>query len=183
MAPSGPSRLRFACAISRVLCVGFLPRRERELPRVLLTLGIVGLLSAANGSHAASPSFVYCLRQNGLKIFAGRPEPDGTLTFGLSVWSPRGQNISVFGTAHRHGHTWQYVDNLEAATAAQRCRLDIERATDGSLRAEADPAATCQRHGGVNAEIGTVLFPSAAYEGMVTTELDNPEAFQRAGRC
>jgi hypothetical protein len=142
------------------------------------------LLSAAGGSDAArSPSFVYCLRQNGLKIFAGRPEANGTLTFGLSVWSPAGQNISVFGTAHRYGHTWQYVDNVQAATAAQRCRLEIERGADGSLRAEADPAATCQRHGGVNAEIGTALFPSAAYEGVVTTELDDPEAFQHAGRC
>jgi hypothetical protein len=105
------------------------------------------------------------------------------LKFGISVWSPAGQNISVFGVAARHGTGWQYTDSLQASTAAERCRLDIMRGADRALRVAADPDATCQNYGGVNAEIGTVQFPPTAYEGAVTTELDDPEAFQKAGKC
>jgi hypothetical protein len=166
-----------------VLCAGFRQSHKRRLAQGVWALAAAGLLFAASAWSAASPGFVYCLKQDGLKIFAGTPNDDGSLRFGLSVWSPSGQNISVFGTAQRHGREWQYVENLQATTAAQRCRLEIERGMDGSLRVQADPTATCQSHGGVNAEIGKVQFPSAAYEGAVTTELDDPEAFQKAGRC
>jgi hypothetical protein len=149
----------------------------------MFALIAAGMLFAVGAWSTTLPGFVYCLRQEGLKIFAGRPNPDGSLLFGISVWSSSGQNISVFGTAQRLGRKWQYVDNLQATITAQRCRLEIERGTDGSLRVSTDPTATCQSHGGVNAEIGTVLFPNTAYEGAVTTELDSPEAFQKAGRC
>jgi hypothetical protein len=146
-------------------------------------LVVAGMLFAVGAWGAPLPGFVYCLREEGLKIFAGRPNSDGSLLFGLSVWSPSGQNISVFGTAQRLGREWQYIDNLQEVTAAQRCRLEIRRGMDGSLSVSTDPTATCQSHGGVNAEIGTVQFPNTAYEGAVTTELDGPEAFQKAGRC
>jgi hypothetical protein len=164
-------------------CAGF-PRRHRPAPwRVLLALGMSAVLFAAREPTAASQSFVYCLKQDGLKVFAGREESDGNLLFGLSVWSPAGQNISLFGTAHREGQGWQFVEDPQAATAELRCRLDIVRGGDDSLHVKADPDANCQSHGGVNAEIGTVQFPSSAYEGAVTTELDDPEAFQKAGKC
>jgi hypothetical protein len=106
-------------------------------------------------------------------VIAGREATGGNLAFGLSALSPAGQNISLFGVAARRG----------TGTSAERCRLDIMRVADRALRVVADADATCQSHGGVNAEIGTVLFPPAAYEGIVMTELDDPEAFQKAGRC
>jgi hypothetical protein len=154
-----------------------------------LWLGVLGfalaglLLSPAATAPAARASFVYCLNRDGAKVFAGREAADGGLAFGVSVWSPAGQNISIFGVAGRRGNGWEYTEDLQAATPAERCRLDITRATDRSLRVVADPTATCQSHGGVDAEIGTVLFPPSAYEGIVTTELDDPETFQRAGKC
>jgi len=165
--------------------VGFPQRVERSRLRILIGLSIAGLPLAAAlaGGVTVEPSFIYCLDHDGAKIFAGREKRDGSLTFGISVWSPAGQNISVFGTAKRHGTGWQYIENIQARTAAERCRLEIFHSADGSLRVKADPNATCRSHGGVNAEIGTVQFPHTAYEGTVTTELDDPEAFQKAGKC
>jgi hypothetical protein len=161
----------------------FLPSNKRPW-LVLPALGVAGLLLNPCATARPEPlSFVYCLNQEGAKVFAGREATDGSLAFGLSVWSPAGQNISVFGTAARRGSGWQYTENLQASTAAERCRLDIMRVADRTLRVVADPDATCQSYGGVNAEIGTVIFPPSAYEGIVTTELDDPEAFQKAGRC
>jgi hypothetical protein len=152
---------------------------------MLVTLSIIGLplMPAFMASAATESSFVYCLNHDGAKVFAGRGEANGNLLFGISVWSPAGQNISVFGTASPRGGEWQYTDNLQAGTAAERCRLDIVHGSDGTLRVTADENATCQSHGGVNAEIGVVQFSRTAYEGPVTTELDDPEAFQKAGKC
>jgi hypothetical protein len=162
------------------------PRSNRLAPGpTLLAVGIAGLLLVAPGSMWAADdlSFIYCIDQGGAKIFAGRALASGDLAFGLSVWSRAGQNISVLGIATRRGRTWRYTENLKANAVAERCQLDIERYSDGRLLVMADLKATCQNHGGVNATIGTVRFPSRAFEGPVTTELDDAEAFQRAGRC
>jgi hypothetical protein len=151
---------------------------------MLFALGVAGLLlSSCPAGRTAPLTFVYCLNQNGVKVLAGREEADGSLAFGLSVWSSAGHNISVFGIAARRGAGWQYTNNLQASTVAERCQLDIVRVADHAFRVVADPGATCQSCGGANAEIGTVQFPPTAYEGTVTTELDDPEAFQKAGRC
>ncbi len=166
-------------------CASF-PRRYKRVPRsVWLALSLAGPLLAAHGSTwaAGKRSFVYCLNQGGAKVFAGKTAANGSLAFGLSVWSPAGHNISVFGIAPKRGRAWRYTEHLSASTAAERCRLDIARYSDGRLRVTADPNATCQSHGGVNVEIGTVEFPRAACEGPVTTELEDPEAFQKAGKC
>jgi hypothetical protein len=161
------------------------PLSNKRLWRALLFLGVAGLLLGPWSAGWAGPeSFVYCFKQaGGAKVFAGRKAADGSLTFGISVWSPDGQNISVFGVAVRHGTGWQYTDSLQASTAAERCRLDIRRSPGRALRVVAAPDATCESYGGVGAEIGTVRFPPTAYEGAVTTELDGPEAFQKAGKC
>jgi hypothetical protein len=164
--------------------VGF-PRRSDRVQRAALLALTLALLPFARLAAwaAAEPSFIYCLNHDGAKVFAGREETNGSLTFGISVWSPAGQNISVFGIAIRHGRVWRYTDNLQAGTATDRCQLDIMHGSDGTLRVTANRNATCQSRGGVNAEIGIVQFPRTAYEGAVTTELDDPEAFQKAGKC
>lgn len=149
----------------------------------MIGLALALLASTPVLGATAPSSFIYCLNHEGAKIFAGREETDGSLTFGVSVWSPDGQNISVFGLAGRRGRGWQYAENLHAATAADRCQLDIVHGSDGTLRVTASPNATCESHGGVNAEIAPILFPRTAYEGPVTTELNDPESFQKAGKC
>lgn len=155
---------------------------RRPASFVLILAGL-RFCSAGPVLAAADPGSVYCLDQGGTKIFAGRQGPDGNLAFGLSVWSPSGQNISVFGIANRRGDAWRFTDDAQAATPTKRCRLDIVLDPDGALRVTADRDATCQSYGGANVEIGRVQFPAASREGAVTTELDDPEAFQRAGKC
>lgn len=168
-----------------MLSAGFPQRTENCLRRSsLLVSAVVGLIMVHFATSSAEISgFVYCMNRSGAQIFAGQHTANRKLKFGVSVWSPAGQNISVFGIASRHGRGWRYTENLGATTAAERCKLDIVRGRDGALIIAADQTATCQSQGGVNAEIGTVRFPPDAYEGPVKTELDDPEAFQRAGKC
>jgi hypothetical protein len=171
--------------IFRMRYVSFLRSRKHARNLALLALCLGGPLLAPFGPAwaAAESSFVYCLNQGGAKIFAGKTTANGDLVFGVSVWSPRGNNISVFGTALKSDRGWLYTDNLAAVTATERCRLSIVRDDDGTLHVAADQDATCQMHGGANTNIGTVTFPRTAYEGTVTNELDDPEMFQRAGKC
>jgi hypothetical protein len=138
-----------------------------------------GEVAAAVKPH----SFIYCRNHDGSQVFAGREEPNGNLLFGISVWSPEGHNISIYGTAIRQGKNWQYSEDMQAESPADRCRLTIVPAADGALSVIADPQATCRSHGGVNTDVGTVRFPRSSYEGAVDKELDDPEAFQRAGKC
>jgi GH24 family phage-related lysozyme (muramidase) len=167
----------------RMRSEGFPQRARFCLRPLVLGLTFAVLASTPIAGATAQSSFIYCLNHEGAKIFAGREEPNGSLTFGISVWSPDGQNISVFGVAARQGHGWQYTEDLHAPTAADRCQLDIVHGSRGTLRIAANPHAACQSHGGVNAVIGTILFPRTAYEGPVTNELNDPESFQKAGKC
>jgi hypothetical protein len=156
------------------------PRRRHSWASAALAAVLIGALGAAPAR--AEAGFVFCLNDHGAKIFAGRPEAGGFLRFGLSVWSPAGRNLSVFGTAKQHDHGWQYVET-RGATVAERCRLMIARAADGGLTVSAATDATCASHGGINTSVGTIRFPRGALEGPVTTELDDSEAFQKAGKC
>jgi hypothetical protein len=163
----------------------FPPNRKRAWCSGMFAIGLAGLPLAAGGSATTTgkAGFLYCLANGGAKIFAGKTMADGSLKFGVSVWSSTGQNISVFGTAARVGSGWRFTEDLRGDTPAERCRLDIARGADGALRVTADPDANCQARGGVNAAIGAIEFPRTTYEGPVTTELDNPEAFQKAVKC
>jgi hypothetical protein len=147
-------------------------------------LGLVAWQCApGRTADAATSSFVYCLHHAGAQIFAGKVLADRNLKFGLSIWSANGHNVTVFGVAVRRGEGWEYTDNLDASAATGRCRLSISPGSGSTLRITTDSAATCANRGGENAEIGTVLFPAAAYEGSVTTQLDDAESFQKAGKC
>jgi hypothetical protein len=151
----------------------------------LLALVLIGQLLPRVGSTAITDEagFLYCLDDDGVKIFAGRKTLDGSLRFGVSVWSPTGQNISVFGSASKTADGWEFSENPQAGAASERCRVDIVRDADGAVRVTADPDASCQDHGGNNAEIGAIHFPRTSYQGPVTIELNDPEAFQKTTRC
>ena len=154
-------------------CVNF----PRNLKRLYQTGLMVLSCASGGGTWAAEPSsFVYCLNQAGTKIFAGNQTVNGDLTFGISLWSTNGHNISIFGLAHRDRNKWVYADD-------KACRLTIARGPGGGLRVRADRKADCRSHGGVGTEIGHVRFPGSSLEGQVTVELDDAEAFQKAGRC
>jgi hypothetical protein len=165
---------------------GSFPRNRRYARWTgLLVLGLFGppLAFGVPVSAAGKVSFIYCLDHAGARVFAGKTTTDGKLKFGVSVWSPAGHNISVFGIAAKTGRGWRFTENLAAKAPSERCELDIVREARGTLRVTAAPGATCQAHGGANTEIGAINFPPTAYEGSVTTELDDPETFQKVGKC
>jgi hypothetical protein len=134
-------------------------------------------LLTCQATAAVPGSAVFCSAAGGAKILAIEPVPDGKLRFGLSIWSPEGNNISLFGVADPVTGGWRYAE------AGGGCSVDLTRMADGGFRVRADPQADCHEQGGQNATIGSVDFTPAQNEGPVATELDNPEAFQHAGRC
>jgi hypothetical protein len=103
--------------------------------------------------------------------------PQGQLRFGVSVWSPEGSNISVFGVADAVPGGWRYVD------PAERCTVDISPDQHGGYAVRTDATADCHTYGGHGSRIGSQHFTTAQNEGPVTTELRDAEAFQHAGRC
>lgn len=140
--------------------------------------------SAVSHPHGSRKSSVYCFKTpTDLNVYAGKIQPNGDLKFGLSLWEGS-QNISLYGVAHRHGKCWEYRDKMDAAKSTDRCRLDITMDAHGAPRLSADPKASCQGdRGGYGTKIGTVQFPQSAYEGPVTSELDDSDEFQDAGKC
>src|SRR5271155_817088 len=97
----GRRTLPFALRTFRMPSGGLPRNNKRARHAVLLALTVAGLpLALSRATWAtAEPSFIYCLNDGGAKVFAGRKEANGSLAFGISVWSPAGQNISVFGIA------------------------------------------------------------------------------------
>jgi hypothetical protein len=140
---------------------------------ILLTTALVTCQAVA----AVRGSEVFCSAVDGARILAIEPVPNGGLRFGLSIWSPAGSNISLFGVAGPVPGGWRYAE------VDGGCSVDLARMADGGFRIRADPPADCHAHGGQNARIGSVDFTPAQKEGPVVTQLDNPEAFQHAGRC
>lgn len=112
----------------------------------------------------------------GARILAATPGPARALRFGVSVWSAQGQNFSLFGTALPAGAGWLYAPDA-------RCRVTITAAPDHGLSLAVDPGANCRAQGGAGMQATSLAFPRGSYEGPVTYQLANAEAFQHAGRC
>jgi hypothetical protein len=125
----------------------------------------------------AQESAVFCSASSGARVLAIETTPDGRLRFGLSVWSPEGNNISVFGVADPAPDGWRYEEKNG------RCSIDLTRGAAGGFTIHTDPTADCRTHGGYGTRIDTLHFTATEDEGPVTTQLDDPEAFQHAGRC
>jgi hypothetical protein len=142
-----------------------------------LALTAACLLAAAAAARATpAPDGVFCAHDGGARILAVAPAPDGALRFGLSVWTPQGRNLSVFGVAQAAGQGWRYEDGAA-------CRLGFIALPAGGLTIAADPGADCADHGPPGTGLGTIRFPHALYEGRVTDQLRDAEAFQHAGSC
>jgi hypothetical protein len=105
------------------------------------------------------------------------------MQFGLSIW--RGErHFGVFGFATPNIGHWIYTNNLLSLLPGDRCRLDIELEKAGGVRIVADPVVNCEYDGGQGTTFDTLVIPSQAYEGPVTSELDDIETFfNKAGKC
>jgi hypothetical protein len=151
-------------------------RKLCSLPQVATCAAIIfATWQTARG--AAHESAVFCSASGGARVLAVITTPDGRLRFGLSMWSPERSNISVFGVADPAPGGWRYTEKNG------HCSIDLARGSDGGFTIRTHPAADCRAHGGYGARIGTLHFTAAEDEGPVTTQLDDAEAFQHAGRC
>jgi hypothetical protein len=139
--------------------------------------------SAPKSARWVRESAVYCSgNRNGAIIFAGRVEPDDSLTFGLSIWSDH--NIALYGRAVPHGSGWEYVMPHNDMLPDVRCKVDIVMGPNGAPSLTGDPDANCEGAGGQGMYIGSVKFKKRNYEGPVTNELaDLPTFFSDAGKC
>jgi hypothetical protein len=147
-----------------------------SLPRVVICTALIFVTQQA-APGAARENAVFCSASAGARVLAVATIPDGRLRFGLSVWSQEGSNISVFGGADRAPGGWRYMEKNGG------CEIGLIRGADGGFTIRTDPVADCRTHGGYGARIGTLHFTAAEDEGPVTTQLDDAEAFQHAGRC
>jgi hypothetical protein len=115
-----------------------------------------------------------------LQTLAVKPNADGSIEFGVSVWFESGQNCGVIGTAKSTGPgQWRYEDSLTSDIEDDRCAIDITQAKDGKITLNADAAAQCKSACGGGAAISDITFPdgsqtSSAPAGDV---LSDPEKF------
>jgi hypothetical protein len=145
---------------------------------LLRTAGLAALTSmACHAAIGAWGSSVFCSASAGAQVLAIAMAPEGKLRFGISVWSPKGGNISVFGVAKPTAGGWRYAEK------DGRCVINLARSADGGFTIRADTVADCRAHGGEGTRIGTLHFTPTQNEGPVTTQLDDAETFQHAGRC
>jgi hypothetical protein len=140
---------------------------------------VLAAATAAAADLAPAPS-VFCVHDaSGTRVVALAPAEAGALRFGLSLWLPNGQNVSVFGIAIKIAGGWRYDDGPPGGG----CRLTFTINGAGGVHVVGDTSRNCANMGGQGAAVTTADFPAASRESAVTHELDDPEAFQHAGHC
>jgi hypothetical protein len=142
---------------------------------IMLAASTIATIPAA--AVAARVNAVFCSASAGAQVLAVATTGEGKLRFGVSVWTPEGNNISVFGVADPVPSGWRYAETNG------RCIINFARNADGGFTVQPDGTADCHMHAGQGARIGTLHFSASEKEGPVTTELNDPEAFQHAGHC
>jgi hypothetical protein len=169
----------------------------RIMPRAAVIIGslLVASCAAPQRSVSTAPpthhpsawagqSAVYCSSRKHAptRIFAGRLESDGSLTFGLSIWA--GNNIALYGTATPDGQGWQFTQGPIEDIPDLKCKVRIVMDATGAPTVTGDPEANCLDLGGAGMIIRTEKFQKRDYEGPVTFELEDQSAFWTgAGKC
>ncbi len=123
---------------------------------------------------AAAPDGVYCTpsgTSGAINALAVAPAARGALRFRLSLWSVRGRNLTLSGTASPTPKGWAYKSGPD-------CRLEI-LSTGGAVRIAPIAGADCRNTGGYGTRVPLVRFPEASRQGGVGEALRDPEAFQR----
>jgi hypothetical protein len=113
----------------------------------------------------ASISGKYCVSAGtAVQLLAARPNADGSLDFGLSVWFENGQQCGVMGKAQpgKNGG-WRYEENITSANEEERCGIDITTVGD-KVVVNADEKASCRFACGGGAAISNLEFPADSLE-------------------
>ena len=136
-------------------------------------IGGMGLARATDTPPAApektpaptSISGKYCVSAGtAVQLLAARPNADGSLDFGLSVWFENGQQCGVMGKAQpgKNGG-WRYEENIASANEEERCGIDITAVGDKVI-VNADEKASCRFACGGGAAISNLEFPADSLE-------------------
>lgn len=141
-------------------------------------------LSMAQSTETAPPAPVsgkYCVGpeagQTAFKLFSALPAEDGSLDFGISIWSESGQNCGVAGKALPTPAGWRYESNLKSAKPEERCALDIT-SKNGEITVTTDPKASCRASCGANLAFANEVFPAASQKSPSVAKEDlTPDAF------
>jgi hypothetical protein len=159
-----------------VLLIGGCADAQKADVAAQATLGHSARWIKQNALYCSSP------KHAPTKIFAGLVEPDGSLTFGLSIWA--GNNIALYGEAVPDGDGWRFTQAPDEYVPNLKCKVRIVMDATGAPTVIGDPEADCTGAGGNGMTIGTEKFQKRDYEGPVTFQLDDLEAFwTRAGKC
>ena len=75
----------------------------------------------------------------------------GSLQFGMSSWTPEGDNFSVSGRASRDGASFRYEDGMRSPNESERCKVTIRRTADGGYQVATAPDGRCETNGGMRA--------------------------------
>ncbi|MGZ9109021.1 MAG: hypothetical protein ACXW4B_09400 [Micavibrio sp.] len=150
-------------------------------------IGGIGLSLATDTPPAApekaqattSISGKYCVSAgSAVQLLAARPNDDGSLDFGLSVWFENGQQCGLMGKAQpgKNGG-WRFEENMKSANEEERCGIDITTAADGKVIVNADEAASCRFACGGGAAISNLEFPPDSLENRRASSdlLSDPE--------
>jgi len=135
----------------------------------------------ASGSVKKSPALqgkVYCLAgEQGLRVFAVRPDPGRKIRFALSLWFPNGSNFALGGLARQNKGGWTFLSDMDSGHPEDRCAISFKRSPAGDWMIQKDAAAPCARQAGAHAAWTRAVFPRSSLDGAVTNELDDMEAF------
>lgn len=135
-------------------------------------IGGVGLSLTADRGQAASDAKAedsvagrYCIAAGpAIQLLGAKPNEDGSLQFGLSVWFESGQHCGVIGTAKPNpAGGWRYEENINSENEQERCAIDI-KPVDGGVFINADENASCRYACGGGVAIYNLAFPPQSQE-------------------
>ena len=124
---------------------------------------------APSPQSPASISGKYCVSAGtAIQLLAAKPNADGSLDFGLSVWFENGQQCGLMGKAQpgKNGG-WRYEENMSSTNEQERCGVDFT-SVNGKVIVNADEKASCRSACGGGAAIYNLEFPPDS--------LENPKA-------
>lgn len=135
-------------------------------------IGGIGLSLTSDSGQAASDATTadpvagrYCIASGpAIQLLGAKPQENGDLQFGLSVWFDSGQHCGVIGTAKQNpAGGWRYEENMTSENEEERCGIDI-KPVEGGVFINADEKAACSFACGGGAAISNLAFPPQSQE-------------------
>ena len=130
---------------------GWAERRVTGWRGVSRVLVVAAYGSVLFGRVAAADGSKYCI-DNGSTMLLTHVATNGSLEFGLSLWTSRGHNFSVSGVAQPEAGGWHFQENMRSADPAERCDIRIAPLAGGDgYTFTVTDKGSCEAEGGYGA--------------------------------